>query len=234
MLRIAKQIFEGLEFMDRIGYCHRDIKPENIGFVRLPGVEDADLKLKPGDGLAEHLDQISVKLIDFGVAWRYREGMSKQTWWIGDLTENLEAPEEYAETCTDAVQGSQGHMAPEVRPIRTYRPLCTHGRPGVTHMPTAAGYRCCWQSRSCRRRRRIRRTGSSVSRTRRTTGIRRTCSPRVSSSWTYSSQRKPSPPPTSHARTRASMRRLVCSSRAVIRIASGGTTCFRAARRFRT
>ena len=125
VLRIAKQIFEGLEFMDRIGYCHRDIKPENIGFVRHPGVEDADLKLKPGDGRAEHLDQISVKLIDFGVAWRYREGMSKQTWWIGELTQNLEAPEEYARTCTDAVRGSQGHMAPEVRPLRTYRPLCT-------------------------------------------------------------------------------------------------------------
>ena len=137
MLRIAKQIFEALEFMDRMGYCHRDVKPENIGFVRRPGAEDADLKLKPGDGLAEHLDQISVKLIDFGATWRYRRGMSKQTWWIGDLTENL--PEEYAKSCTHAVQGSEGHMAPEVRPIRKCRPYCTHRRPGVTHMP-AAGY----------------------------------------------------------------------------------------------
>lgn len=71
---IAKQMFKGVNYMHVNGVCHRDLKPENYLFQER-GVD---------------LSRNNLKLIDFGIAVRFREG---QRMYTRTGTPNYVAPE---------------------------------------------------------------------------------------------------------------------------------------------
>lgn len=67
---ILKQFFKGINYMHEVGVLHRDIKPENILLAKK---------------LDEHsqIDDVTVKIIDFGLSMRFKEKYVKDWKTVG-------------------------------------------------------------------------------------------------------------------------------------------------------